>query len=128
MDTVPHAVLTEKYRQLRDLKDALAKLHTEQLRPIRDAMEAIEAHFLQVMLREGMSSIKTDGGTAYQQTRTSYKIDDPSEFRAWVEQNNRPDFYENRPSKDTLEAWVAAGNPLPPGVVVNSEVRVNIRK
>lgn len=125
---IPTDVLVEKYRQLRDLKKAAEVEHKTRMAPVGEAMAAIENHLLLAMQQSGMKSIKTDAGTAYQTTRTSYSVQDPVEFRNWVDAQGKPEFFENRVSKDTLEAWLAEGNQLPPGVKMNSDITVNIRK
>lgn len=126
--SIPVDVLVDKYRQLRDRKKEIEDATKVQLEPIRAAMSAIEAHFLLAMQQSGMQSIKTEHGTAYQSTRTSFSVQDPVEFRSWVEAQGKPEFFENRVSKDALEAWLADGNQLPPGIKMNSDVTVNIRK
>jgi hypothetical protein len=118
----------EKYRELRTQKEALQERHKVELLPVREAMDEIEIHLLRVMEDTGLSSLSSGDATAYKQTRRSARIADPHAFRAWVEAQNRPDFYENRVSKDVLDNWLEQGNDLPPGVEINSEVIVNIRK
>lgn len=124
----PMDVMIEQYRHLRDEKEALAKRHAAEMEPVLSAMKELEAKLLDALNRLGTNSVRTDKGTAFVKTFTSYSIEDPAVFRAWVEEQNRPDFYENRVSKGALENWVSEGNPLPPGIKVSSSVTVNVRK
>jgi hypothetical protein len=120
--------LVSEYRHLRDFIASREDELKKQLAPLKERYQQIEATLLDELNRTGANSINTNSGTAYRTTRTSYGIDDPEAFRAWVAANNRPDFFENRPSKEALESWIEAGNPLPPGVKVSSFTKVNIRK
>lgn len=72
--------------------------------------------------------MRTDNGTVFKSVRTSISIADPDEFRQWVESQGKPDFYENRVSKEAVENYINAGNPLPPGLKVSSDTTVNVRK
>lgn len=120
--------LMQQYRVLKAEKEGLQAIHAEQLRPINEQMDKIEIELLRVMSDTGLSNFSDGDFTAYRQPRTKYRIVDPHAFRQWVEAQNRPDFYENRVSKDVLENHLDTGGALPPGIEVNSEVVVNIRK
>lgn len=126
--TIPTDVLVDKYRQLRDLKKAAELEYKTRMAPVNEAMGAIENHLLLAMQQSGQQSIKTENGTAYQSRRSSYSVQDPVAFREWVEAQGKPEFFENRVSKDTIEAWIGEGNQLPPGIKMNSDITVNIRK
>lgn len=121
-------IAAEKYRQLRDKKKELQDRHKAELHPYNEALDQLEAAMLDALNQSGLQSARTEAGTVFKSSRTSYSIADPSVFREWVEANARPDFYENRPSKEALETYIAAGNPLPPGIKVSSEVTINVRK
>lgn len=120
--------LMQQYRVLKAEKEGLQAIHAEQLRPINEQMDKIEIDLLVVMGNTGLTNFSDGEFTAYRQPRTKYQIIDPHAFRQWVEAQNRPDFYENRVSKDVLENHLDTGGALPPGIKVNSEVVVNIRK
>ncbi len=120
--------LVEKYRQLREKKKLIEAEHEKALKPFKDAMDQIESMLLDDLNRAGANSLQTNSGTAYRSTRTSYGIEDPAVFRAWVEANGMADMYENRPSKEAIEAYAQQYKQLPPGIKVSSVTTVNIRK
>ena len=126
--TITNKDLVEKYRLLRDKKEEIVKRHKAELAPLNDAMDKIENVLLDVLNRTGSESTRTEAGTFFKVTRTSYSINDPAAFRAYVEAHNLPDLYENRVSKSALEELISRGETLPPGLKVSSEVSVNIRK
>jgi hypothetical protein len=117
-----------RYRELRDKKDEIKKRHVEELRPYNDAMEAIEALLLDHLNRTGAESSRTKDGTFFKVKRVTYKVDDGAALREWLEAHQQMEMLENRVSKTVLEAWLDAGNPLPPGISVNTEVEVQVRK
>lgn len=118
----------DKYRQLRDRKKEIQERHASELKPYNEALEQIEVVLLHQLNTLGVDSMKTENGTAYKSTRTSISIDDPAVFRKWVEENNRPDFFENRVSKEAIQNWVNEGHSLPPGLKVSADTVVNVRK
>lgn len=123
-----YETLVAEYRATRDNVKTIEAAVAEKLKPLKERLAKIEAQFLDELNRTGANSINTNSGTAYRSTRTSYTVDDPESFRQWVAKNNRPEFFENRPSKEAVEEWLKNGNALPPGVKVSSFTTVNIRK
>jgi len=118
----------DEYRRLRAQKENMQERHKEELLPIREAMDDIEVQLLRFMTLTGLSNVGSGDAIAYKQTRTRSRIADPHQFRQWCEANGRVDMYENRISQEALDNYLALGNDLPPGVEVNSEVVVNVRK
>jgi hypothetical protein len=118
----------DAYRKLRDKKSDIKKRHEEELRPINEAMDQLEVVLLDVLNSTGGNSIRTGAGTVFKSTRTTYSVSDPTAFREWVEQQGCPDMFENRVSKEALEAHIANGGTLPPGIKVSSDVTVTVRK
>lgn len=125
---IPTDVAVLKYRELRDKTKEISDRHAAELKPYKEAMEMLSAVLLDQLNKAGSNSTRTDNGTVFKVTRTTYSIDDPATFRDWVESQGAPEFYENRVSKEALENWIAEGKPLPPGLKVSSFVQVNIRK
>jgi hypothetical protein len=120
--------LVDKYRQLRDRKKLKADTYKAQVEPYTEAMDQLGAAILDALNRAGVESIRTKSGTAFKTTRSSYTVKDPALFREWIEANQRFDLLETRVSKEAVEAMVQAGQSLPEGIGISSEVLVNIRK
>jgi hypothetical protein len=121
-------MLVDKFRQLRDKKKEIETRHAKELKPFGDAMKQLETLMLDALNNAGANSVQTNSGTAFKSTRTSYTVEDPEAFRTWVEANSRPDFYENRASKEAIENWISEGKPMPAGLKVSSIVTLNVRK
>lgn len=120
--------LVDVYRQLRDRKKLLTDNLKAQLAPYNEAMDRLEVTILDALNRAGVESIRTKSGTAFKTTRSGYTVNDPAVFREWLESHQRFDLLETRVSKEAIEAMVQAGETLPPGIKISSEVIVNIRK
>jgi len=73
-----------KYIELRDRKAAMAKRHSEEMKPITDAMGKIENYLLNQMNMVGCDSIKTCEGTAYKARAASVKASDMEAFKDFV--------------------------------------------
>lgn len=73
-----------KYVELRDRKAELAKKHDEELRPMSDAMQAIENILMHKMNELGVTQLKGETGTAFKATSTSVQMKDAQEFKNFV--------------------------------------------
>lgn len=76
--------VTARYIQLRDEKEALAKQHANEMKPIGEKMAAIESWFMAKMQQDGVDSYKSEAGTAFKATQTSVTCADPVSFRSFT--------------------------------------------
>ena len=123
---VEKAVAT--YRKLRDSKDEIKARHAEELKPINDGLFKLETWLLSTLNDIGANSIKTESGTAYKSTITHAKISDWDASLKFVIENNLWHMLERRVSKTAVEEYIESKGTAPPGVEVNVEVRVNVRR
>lgn len=117
-----------EYRSVRDQVAAIKKRHTEELEPFKETLEQLGSKLLDALNAAGTNSMRTDAGTAYKSTKVTYSIDDPVAFRAWVEREGKPEFYENRVSQEVVKSFVNDGAVIPPGLKVSSFTTVNVCK
>lgn len=120
--------MVSQYRRLRDKKKALNDELKAAIAPYTEAMDQLEVLILDALNTAGVESARTQAGTAFKSTRSSYTVRDPAVFREWIEANQRFDLLETRVSKEAIEAFAEAGGQLPPGIGISSEVTVNVRK
>ncbi len=120
--------LISTFRQLRERRDEIKERHATELKPISEAMDALGAVLLDTLNKAGLESLRTEEGTAFRSTKTSYKIDDPTVLREYVEAKGLTDLYENRLSAKAIEELISRGEPLPPGIGVSHFVTVQVRK
>jgi hypothetical protein len=118
----------EKYITLRDEKKVIKERHSEELRPINEALALLENAVQKVLLKQGADSFKTKVGTAYLSTTVKATVKDWPAFRDFVQENDLLDMLEHRASKDAVEEFIEANGDAPPGVAVTKEVNTRFRK
>ena len=116
------------YRKLRDIKDDIKKKHSEELAPINSKLNTIEIWLLETLNKLGINSAKTNNGTAYKATINRTKVVDWPATLKFIQEHDLWHMLEQRVSKSAVEEYVESEGSAPPGVEVNSEVRVNVRR
>lgn len=76
--------VTKKYIELRDRKAEIAKRQSEEVKPLSEAMENLEAWLLNQMNTLGVDSFKTSAGTPYKANSNSVKMTDAGAFKGHV--------------------------------------------
>lgn len=76
--------VTAKYIELRDRKSEIAKRHSEEMRPLNEAMENIESWLMDQMNTLGVDSFKTSSGTPYKAVSNSVKMVDGGVFKNYI--------------------------------------------
>lgn len=115
------------YIQIRDKKEEIQKRHKEELAPLNEQMQKLEAWLQHQLLTQGLSNFSAKGvGVAYLQESTSVKVADWDQTLPWIIQNEAWDLIEKRVSKTAYQDYEKEGLS-PPGVEVRKEqsVRVN---
>lgn len=120
--------LVDGYIQLRDKKAQLKAKHEAELAPINAMMDKIETHLLAQMQEQGVTSYKTELGTAYTSTTTKANVADWDGLLSFVREHGLWQMLERRVSKTAVDEYVAAHQDLPPGVNYSTAVAVNIRR
>jgi hypothetical protein len=120
--------VVDKYIQLRDKKAAMKKKFDEDVKPVTDAMDQIEAVLLKTFDAAGLDSAKTEKGTAYVSTRTSASVADKESFLEFVKRTGEWPLIEVRAAKAAIETFKDENQDLPPGINWNEERVVNVRR
>ena len=120
--------LVEKYVQLRDKKAELDKAHKEKMAKFNDAMKELESRMLDHLNETGVESARTPNGTAYRSVRSNVKVEDRDAFLQFVKDNGEWEFLESRANKPAVESYLEDQQELPPGLSINRQHVVNIRR
>jgi hypothetical protein len=120
--------VVQKYVQIRDRRAERKALYQQADAADEKLQSQIEAKLLQVFNDTGMTSVRTECGTAYVTTRTAATIADKEAFMNYVKEHGEWPLLEVRASKAAVEEFVAANDDLPPGINWRSESVVNIRR
>ncbi|TDN70482.1 hypothetical protein [Paraburkholderia sp. BL10I2N1] len=117
------------YIALRDKIAARKKAHKEELEPIEQAMEQIEAVLLRTFDATGLESAKTEKGTAYVSTRTSATVADREVFLDFIKAKEEWPLADIRAAKTAIEVFKDSnGGELPPGINWREERTINVRR
>lgn len=115
--------------KLRDQIDAVKKQHKEQLAPLNVNMEKLEAYIQLQLNKAGVNSMAAKGvGTAFLQNVTSVTTEDWDATLAWIKSQESWEFLEHRVSKSVVQDYMESTGEVPPGVRVNTEVEVRVRR
>lgn len=121
--------LVERYVQLRDAKDKIAKEAKEKVAKLEAVMKKIEAILLQQFNEEGLENIRTAAGTAYKSTKTFASVKDWDAILAFVREHDLWQFLKHDVAKKAIEEYKEANDDeLPPGVEWREEVTINVRR
>lgn len=121
--------LIDTYIKLRDRKRLMESQHKEAIKPFIKTMEEIEGHLLVLMEQEGVNSLNTDGGTAYQSLKKRATIRDGEAFNEFVIENKAWHLVDWKANANAVFDHIEANNGTPPpGVNPSSYVAVNVRR
>lgn len=117
------------YIKLRDKKAEIKAQMDEQIKPLQEKMDKLEAKLLEAFKATGVDSVKTEFGTAYTSVRTTASIADRDAFMEFVKAHEEWSLLEVRAAKTAIEQYRAANDDeLPPGVNIREERVVNVRR
>ena len=129
MVEIPTDKLVCAYIKMRDAKAELKRRFEEEENKIKEQMEAVEKHLLEVCKSAGADSIKTAEGTIIRKVETRYWTSDWESMHKFVLSNEAPELLERRISQTTMKEFLQ-NNPdkLPPGLNADSRYTVTIRR
>ncbi len=116
------------------LKDKLAlasKQFDDFCKPFKEKIAANENALLAMLNEQRLDSVKSDAGTAYKSTITSYKIADRDKVLDLIMDNWEQfgsEMLQFSVQKDAVKNFVQENGKLPEGLTQDSFVRLNIRR
>lgn len=116
------------YMQLRAQKEAIDAETKERLTVVKDKMEKLEAWLKQKADADGVTSFKTDHGTAFLTTTDFANVDDWDAVLRFIKEEDAYDMLEKRISKAAVRAYIDTTKEVPPGVKYGTKLDINIRK
>ena len=126
--TVTVDSVIKKYMRLRDKKAAVEATVKEELDQIKANMAKLEA-FLKVKLdADGLTSFKTDHGTAFLTTTAFANVEDWDAVLRFIREEEAFDMLEKRISKTAVRGYIEANKEVPPGVKYGTKLDINVRK
>lgn len=121
--------LIAAYISVRDKKAALKKAQEEQMKPLNDLLNQLDAALLDHCIKSGTDSVKVNGiGTAFIATKKSASIQDPDSFKQFVIDNEAWDMVSWSAKVEACEAHAKEHGALPPGVNLSAYNAMNVRR
>jgi len=122
--------LIDKYKELETYVEAEDAAYGAAMKPYKDAINLIKSAVLAELQRTGQQNAKSEnGGTAYQQTSMSVKVDNREQFLDFISQQGRWDMLDAGALKEPVKDWLDKNNGVePPGLKVSYFTKCNIRR
>lgn len=120
--------LINRYIEIRDKKEEIAKDQKVVMARINTALGKIETMLMEQLEAAGSESIKTKSGTCYRSIRTSVKVEDRDSFLNFIRENNAWDLLESRAAKKDVESFLEEHQDLPPGLSIRRDAVIGVRR
>ncbi len=116
------------YMKLRDQKTAVEAEVKERVSDLKAKMEKLEAYLKTQMDAQGLTSFKSDYGTAFLTTTDYANVADWDAVLDFIRDNEAFDMLEKRVSKIAVRGYIESNKAVPPGITYGTKLEVNIRK
>jgi hypothetical protein len=116
------------YMKLRDQKAAVEARVKDEVSTIKAKLEKLEAFLKTQMDAQGLTSFKSDYGTAFLTTTDYANVGDWDAVLTFIRDNDAYDMLEKRVSKIAVRGYIETNKAVPPGVTYGTKLEVNIRK
>lgn len=120
--------VTAAYVKLRDQRTDLKRTYEADDATLKDKMNKLEVWLMNTLRAVGADSLKTDAGTAYISTRDRASCADWGTLWAWLASEGRLDMLEKRVSTGPVVQYLEEMGELPPGVSINREQTIVVRR
>lgn len=126
---IPLEKLTKAYIKLRDMRSKLAADYRSADGELLAKQDKIKEALLDHCKEHNIESVKTSEGTFYRQVKRRYWTSDWESMYKFVLDNQVPEFFDKRLNQKNVGQFLEE-NPdlLPPGLNVDSEYTVSVRK
>jgi hypothetical protein len=116
------------YAKLRDQKAAVEAEVKDRVDQIKGKMAKLEAYLKEQMDAQGLTSFKSDHGTAFLTTTDFANVANWDEVLQFIKDNEAYDMLEKRVSKLAVREYMGQNKRVPPGITYGTKLDVNIRK
>lgn len=129
MSTTPNVGdVIRTYIKLRDQKAAIEAETKERVAGLKTKMEKLEVYLKAQMDAQGLTSFKSDYGTAFLTTTDYANVADWDAVIRFIRDNEAYDMLEKRVSKIAVRDYIERFKAVPPGINYGTKLEVNIRK
>jgi hypothetical protein len=118
----------ETYMKLRKKKEAIDAEAKAKVKGIKDNMTKLESWIKEKADAEGVTSFKTNHGTAFLTTNDYARVEDWDAMLGFIQENDAYDLFERRVSKTAVRGYIDMNKAVPAGVTYGTRIDVNVRK
>lgn len=126
--TVNAGDVIRTYMKLRAQKTAIEAEIKERVTGLKSKMEKLEAYLKTQMDAQGLTSLKSDYGTAFLTTTDYANVADWDAILSFIRDNEAYDMLEKRVCKIAVRGYIEVNKAVPPGITYGTKLEVNIRK
>jgi len=126
--TVTVDAVIKKYMKLREKKALVEAEIKERVDNIKADMVKLEAWLKAKLDADGLTSFKTDHGTAFLTTTDFANVEDWDAVLRFIREEEAFDMLEKRISKTAVRGYIEANKEVPPGVKYGTKLDINVRK
>jgi hypothetical protein len=126
---VPLDKLAKVYRKMSAEVQKLTQDYDTAVAAIKAQQDTVKTAIKDEMLRLGVKSVRTDGGTISLSTKTRYNTDDWDAFKEFIKENDALELLEKRIAQTNMATFLEE-NPgkVPAGLNSFTEYAVSVRK
>ncbi len=120
--------IVRTYMKLRNQKEQIEAETKDRVAKLKEKMVKLESWIKEKADADGVTSFKTDHGTAFLTTTDYANVADWDAVLGFIRQNEAYDMLEKRISKLAVRGYIETNKAVPPGVNYGTKLEVNIRK
>lgn len=121
--------LVAAYIKIRNAKEALTAEYDEKVAAFDADMKTLKEKLLEISKDTGVTSFKTDSGTAYRTIKNRYWTNDWESFYGFMRENGAMELLEKRIHQTNMREFLEDHPEMhPPGLHVDQEYEITIRR
>ena len=117
------------YIKIRNAKEDLTREYDAKVATLDDQMRTLKEELLKISKETGVTSFKTDNGTAYRTIKNRYWTNDWESFYGFMREHGTMELLEKRIHQTNMrEFFEDRPDVHPPGLNVDQEYEITIRR
>lgn len=120
--------IVAKYIKLRDAIDRINKEAKAKVADLEGAQKTLESVLMKLAQEQGVSSFKTDAGTAFIATKTHAGIADWARVVEYIEANKAWNLLNKAVNKTAVQEYINQHETPPPGVNWTTLQEIQVRR
>jgi hypothetical protein len=117
------------YIKIRNAKEDLTREYDDKIADLDEQMRVLKQKLLDISKETGVTSFKTDSGTAYRTIKNRYWTNDWESFYGFMREHGAMELLEKRIHQTNMREFLEDHPEVhPPGLNVDQEYEITIRR